>query len=91
MNFRAAIPWRAKALELAEPFAELANQVPTCYGNLGRAQKDAGMWVKALESYDRSQADPGSAFYTERCALVKEMAEWTGASGHMSPVGLEDE
>ena len=93
-NYRAAIPWYERALidskkyEEANPqHASLKQMVGSQHCNLGLAQKNAGFFSKAFENYNASYSilrNVGT-IAANRKKLLREMEEWTGTSGKLTP------
>ena len=86
-NYRGAIPWYERAL------MDSKNQTPTQpemvasqHCNLGLALKHAGLFSRALENYNASIVmEDSNKVKKNRDTLRREMKEWTGTSGRLTP------
>lgn len=90
-NYRRAIPWYQRSLGHGLHLQErLGSRYPKYISvghcNLGLAQKYAGFLKLALENYDKSISNYDANHVREnRKTLLREMKEWTGSSGNLTP------
>lgn len=86
-NPYASIPYYVKAAQLADETGDI-NHIGQQYCNLGLAQKKSDLYSLAKKSYEKSMSVP---FFTLQrvkdnyAKLLKEMKEWTGTSGKLTP------
>lgn len=91
-NYRYSIPWYERSLAHAikkckvAPSAISEKILSQQHCNLGLAQKRVGFLSAALENYNKSlQVEPGGTALGNRSKLLREMKEWTGSSGKLTP------
>ena len=95
-NYRGAIPWYERSLLHAQKRIKCDDRegnVEACkdalcaqHCNLGLAQKYAALFSEALKNYDKSlQLFPQRDVIENRKTLLREMKEWTGTSGKLTP------
>lgn len=93
-NFRGAIPWYERCLMEAKKRLPINDQyakgiqktIATQHNNLALAQKNAGFLSKALLNYNASlQIVPSDDVRENRKTLRREMKQWTGSSGKLTP------
>ena len=95
-NYRGAIPWYERSVLHAQKRVQGDNREGNVEGckhtlcaqhcNLGLAQKHAALFSEALKNYDKSlQLSPKRDVIENRKTLLREMKEWTGTSGKLTP------
>lgn len=90
-EFYSAICWYEKNIEYVPETSNLPNGqkriLSNSVGNLGLAQKRAGLYQTALETYNRAlETNPsGESLIHNKGMLLEEIEEWKGSSGYVTP------